>query len=192
VPITVPYNNSGYTNKQGPPQITTATVANVAPIKKTDTVYIRDTVTIVPAADTVTHVVTKKSQPDTVFIKDSLKQPSFNYAALPEDIVLFGVGKSDVQPIYDTRLNFIADILNKTPGLQVIVTGHTDATGSKAINEKLSLQRAEAVSYFLMNKGVSKKQITIKSLSSEKPAVTGGTPTARSQNRRVSIKLTKL
>jgi outer membrane protein OmpA-like peptidoglycan-associated protein len=192
VPITVPYNNSGYTNRQGPPQVTTSTVANVEPLKKTDTVYIRDTVTIVPAADTVTHVVTRKTQPDTVVIKDSVKQPSFNYAALPEDIVLFGVGKSDVQPIYDTRLNFIADILNKNPGLQVIVTGHTDATGSKAINEKLSLQRAEAVSYFLMNKGVSKKQITIKSLSSEKPAVTGGTPTARSQNRRVSIKLTKL
>ncbi len=183
VPVGVPYNNSGYPNRQAQPEVTPSTRTNVAPPKKTDTIYVRDT---------VTNIITKEPRPDTVKAKESVKQPGFNYAEMPEDNILFGLGKSAVQPIYGSRLNFIADVLEKNPDLQVIVTGHTDATGSKAINEKLSLQRAEAVSYYLMNKGVSKKQITVKSLASGKPAVTGGTKAARGQNRRVELKFTKL
>ncbi len=190
VPVGVPYNNSSYRDRQAPPEVTFPTVANVVSPKKTDTVYIRDTVTILPT-NTVTHIITKEP-PDIAKVKEPEKQPGFNYVGMPEENILFDIGNSRIQPIYDSRLNYIADVLEKNSDLQVIVTGHTDATGTKVINEKLSLQRAEAVSYYLMNKGVSKKQITIKSLSSEKPAVKGNTKSALSQNRRVSLKLEKL
>jgi outer membrane protein OmpA-like peptidoglycan-associated protein len=192
VPVGIPYNNSRSRNKQEPPQVATSTVANLTRPNKTDTVYLRDTITVIPAADTVTHIVSKEARPDTVIVKESVKQPAFNYTRMPVDNILFATGQSVVQPIYGSRLDFIADVLKENPGLQVTVTGHTDATGSKTINEKLSLLRAEAVSYYLLNKGVSKKQITVKSLSSEKPAVTGSTKTARTQNRRVALKLNNL
>ncbi len=192
VPLGVPYNNSRNFDKEAPPV--------VAPVKITDTVYIRDTVTIYSKdtvknilPDTVQQIIKiRETKTDTIKVKEPAKQPHFNYAEMPEDHILFGIGKSAVQPNYDTRLNYIADVLKKNPDLQVIVTGHTDATGSKAINEKLSLQRAEAVSYFLMKKGVPAKQIIVKSLASEEPAVSGSNQTARSQNRRVALKLKEI
>ena len=189
VPVGIPYNNSRSRNRQEPPQVVTPTVVPAATPNKTDTIYVRDTITVTPAADTVTHIVSKEVKADTVIVKEPVKQPKFDYTKMPVDNILFATGQSVVQPIYESRLDFIADILKENPGLQVTVTGHTDATGSKAINEKVSLLRAEAVSYYLLNKGVSKKQITVKSLSSEKPAVTGSTKTARTQNRRVALKL---
>ena len=108
---------------------------------------------------------------------------------MPEDHILFEIGESAIQPIFNKRLDYIANILRKNPDLQVIITGHTDATGSKDINEKLSMQRAEAVSYYLMKKEVAAKQIVVHSLASEDPAVPGSNQTARCQNRRVVLKL---
>lgn len=179
-----PDNNYEYTaNNQSP------AVANAE--KKTDTVYIRDTV-IKFLVDTLTHNVDTSTH--SVILKKPMQEKTtdkkdFNYTDMPAEIILFGIGKWAVQPIYDKRLDFIANILKKNPGLDVTITGHTDATGSKEINEKLSLQRAESVAAYLKDKGVADKQIILKSLSFEKPAVTGNTKTARTQNRRVVVKL---
>ncbi|MFS8083980.1 MAG: OmpA family protein, partial [Ginsengibacter sp.] len=192
VPIGVPYNNSRNSDRE---------VRIIPePLKIRDTVYIRDTIKIYSKdtvqnriLDTVQHVVKiRETKTDTIKIKEPGKKPDFNYAEMPEDHILFPIGKSDVQSIYDRRLSFIADVLEKNSGLEVSITGHTDATGSKAINEKLSLQRAEAVSFYLMKKGVSAKQIVVKSMASEVPAVSGSNQSARSQNRRVVLKLEKI
>ncbi|MEO6707002.1 MAG: OmpA family protein [Ginsengibacter sp.] len=184
VPNNPPNNNYGYnTNNQLP------VVAKSE--KKRDTVYIRDTVikfsidTVPHNIDTSTHSeITKKPKTE-----EATHKPGFNYAGMPAEIILFGIGKWEVQPIYDNRLNFIANILNENPGLAVTVTGHTDATGSKEINERLSLRRAESVAAYLIEKGVAVKQIILKSLSFGNPAVKGNTQTARTQNRRVMVKL---
>lgn len=192
VPVGVPYNNSRNYNEKVP--------TAVPPVNTRDTVYIRDTLTIyskdtvqTSTVDTVQQIIKiRETKTDTIKAQEPPKQPRFNYEEMPEDHILFGIGKSDVQPIYDSRLNFIADVLKKHPDLQVTVTGHTDATGSKAINEKLSLQRAEAVSFYLMKKGVPTKQIIVMSLASENPAVSGSNQSARSQNRRVVLKLKEL
>ncbi len=192
IPIPIPINNSRDSKNQ-------TTV-----VTKTDTVYIRDS--IIPRdsiriIDTVNNLLPDSviSRPlqvesviDTIFVKEPAAQPSFDYASLPEENILFSLGKWTVQPIYDKRLNFMADVLKKNSGMQVHITGHTDATGSRAINEKLSLQRAEAVSNYLIEKGVSQKQIRVTSESFENPAVTGNTKSARSQNRRVALKLEKM
>jgi OOP family OmpA-OmpF porin len=94
-----------------------------------------------------------------------------------------------VQPIYYDRLEFIAKTLNEKSNLRVTVTGHTDATGSKQINEKLSLMRAKAVVDYFENKGISAGQLIINSVAAEKPAVAGNTKVDRSQNRRVVVRL---
>lgn len=192
-PVPIPYNNSQNSNKP---------VASV-PIKVTDTVYVRDTIYSLHS-DTLKKVISLSAMKqdavdnqvrdtikisDTVVIKNPAKQMSFDYTTMPEIIVLFGIGKSDVLPVYDSQLNFVAGILKKNPLLHALISGHTDSSGSKAINQKLSLERAQAVAGYLVNKGISQDQMILESFSSKDPAVTGAGKTARSQNRRVVLKL---
>lgn len=195
IPVPIPIN-SGNSQRQRPVEVE----APVAP----DTVYVRDSIILrdsIIVMDTVNNMqpdsfvsrpVQEISRIDTVRVKEMMEQPSFDYASLPEENILFATGQSSVQPIYDTRLNFIASILKKNSAIKVHITGHTDSTGSRAINEKLSLQRAESVVNYLLEKGVSQQQIKSTSQSFRNPAVTGNTKTARSQNRRVALKLEKM
>ncbi|MEO6220478.1 MAG: hypothetical protein ABIO81_08625, partial [Ginsengibacter sp.] len=74
VPVGEPYNNSGYPNTQAPPEVTTSTKTNIAPSKKIDTIYLRDT---------VINIVTKESKPDTVKVKEFVNQPGFKYSEMP-------------------------------------------------------------------------------------------------------------
>lgn len=156
----------------------------------TDTIYLRDTVSK-HSTDTITNVIVAQptkpasiQQPALSSVKDSLI-----YTELPAEIILFGVGRAAVQPIYNARLDFLARVLTAHRSLSVTITGHTDSTGPKIVNEKLSLQRAESVAKYLKNKGMLENQVIIKSASFEDPAVPGTTKTARSQNRRVVVKL---
>lgn len=196
IPVPIPVNNS---RKQEP--------VAVSITNKTDTVYIRDTVnlrdtvmmrdsiklrdTIINLPDNSKNKITVSTQPkkDTVLVKEIIKQPKFDYTTFPEENVLFAIGKWTVQPSYDSKLNFIANILKKNPEILLSITGHTDSTGSRAINEKLSVQRAQAVADYLMNQQVPRTQIILKSQSFTNPAVTGSSTAARSQNRRVALKM---
>ncbi len=178
------------------------TVYKDAPVVR-DTIYIRDTLrksdTIrITNTDTVTLLVDKpviKTVPLEVVaapikvLRDTIvKQASFDYAAMPETVVLFGLGKSALQQVYFKRLDFIAGVLLKEKALQVAVTGHSDKSGSPEINRALSLKRAQNISTYLLSKGVSNEQINTTAVSYLEPAVEGNTNNANSQNRRVVIK----
>ncbi len=193
IPVPIPINNSPRQN-----------AAKVAVPVTPDTVYIRDSILLrdsnrlanpssnLPIDSFKFSPLRRETGIDTILVKQIAAQPAFDYASFPEENILFATSQSSIQQIYDNRLKFIAGILKKNQELKVHITGHTDVTGSKAINERLSLQRAEAVSNYLIDKGVSQKQIIISSQSSENPAVKGNTPSTRSQNRRVALKLEKI
>lgn len=195
IPVPIPVNNSRNMQREAP-------VASALPPVR-DTVYIRDTLMrndSILKSDSVNNslsdsfssrrvpVVTKI---DTVLVKEVVKEPGFDFATLPEENILFGLGKKSLQPIYDHRLDFIAGILKNNPDLKVRISGHTDSSGSKEVNERLSLQRAQTVAEYLITKGVFENQIIVHSQSFTDPAVSGNSAAARSQNRRVSVKLEK-
>ncbi len=202
IPVPVPVNNSRDRRQQDILPVSVPVIRDT--VKVIDTVYMRDSLIVGDiiritdslqnlAADSfVSRPVPEKPRIDTVLVRDTISQPGFNFASLPEENVLFDLGKSSVQPIYESKLNYIADILLKNPGLQVRITGHTDSSGSRTINEKLSLERAKAVSNYLTRKGVSQSQIVVNSEVFENPAVSGNTKSARSQNRRVALNLEKM
>lgn len=196
IPVPIPINTSGNSQRQKPPEVANPVTPDTVYVRDSvilrDTIRVKDSLKNLPADSFVSRPVREFSRIDTVRVKEVVEKPAFDYASLPEENILFATGKSSVQQIYDNRLNFIAGVLKKNPGLEVHITGHTDSTGSRAINEKLSLQRAQAVSNFLIKEGVSKKQIIVTSESFENPAVTGNTNAARSQNRRVALKLEKM
>ena len=85
------------------------------------------------------------------------------------------------------RLTF-AKVLNEYSDADVAIYGHTDSTGSDAINNPLSLNRANAVSSYLKSLGVSASQIkTVEGKGSTQPVADNSTAAGRSQNRRVEV-----
>lgn len=134
-------------------------------------IIVRDTIRLTP--DPVT--VVKKEQPD--------------YTVMPADVVLFDVGSSTIKLIYHDRLNFLADILKTHSSLRAKITGHTDKTGSRLINEQLSRQRADAVKNYFEAQGVDAEKLDLEAAGPDDPAVEGSERSALSQNRRVTIKL---
>ena len=70
----------------------------------------------------------------------------------------------------------------------IAIFGHTDNTGSDAINNPLSVKRAKAVETYLKGQGVSATQIrTVDGQGSTNPVADNSTAAGRQQNRRVEI-----
>jgi outer membrane protein OmpA-like peptidoglycan-associated protein len=108
--------------------------------------------------------------------------------AFPGDL-LFDSGSSSLSPGAYSRLDQLAETLNRYPEENVIVKGHTDSAGSETSNLSLSDQRADAVRRYLISKGVSSSRVEAVGLGESQPLVTNSTPEGRQQNRRVEIEL---
>lgn len=81
----------------------------------------------------------------------------------------------------------IARLLENEPGLNVVLEGHTDFIGSDKYNEKLGMDRAEAVRNELVALGVSAERLSTVTFGKSQPILTEKTDWARAVNRRVEI-----
>ncbi len=160
--------------------------ANISVEKTRDTIYIKDTVYVTKTTLASVDKEVKKKEPIVVTLK-----PGFDYTSLPAEIVLFATSSATLQPIYHDRLAYVAKILVADSTLAVAVTGHTDSSGSRQINEKLSRLRAETVAAYLKVNGVMPAQVRLQAFASTEPAVPGTNSAADRQNRRVEVKLLK-
>lgn len=84
----------------------------------------------------------------------------------------------------------LADLLTQHRDYRVKVTGHTDYVGSARYNDRLALQRAEAVKAFLVKYGAGADQITTSGDGKRAPEVNNGTKEGRFMNRRVVLTVT--
>jgi outer membrane protein OmpA-like peptidoglycan-associated protein len=84
-------------------------------------------------------------------------------------------------------LRDIATQLVENPEYRVQVSGHTDNTGSRAMNLRLSIARARTVETFLEANGVPRIQITSKGFGPDVPIASNKTAAGRGQNRRVEL-----
>ena len=101
--------------------------------------------------------------------------------------ILFDVNKATLKPGADQNVRRIAAILKQYPDKQISVEGHTDNTGSAAINQPLSENRAASVRAALVAGGVDASLITSKGFGSTQPVATNGSAEGRQANRRVEI-----
>ena len=109
--------------------------------------------------------------------------------AFPGD-VLFDTGSSSLAPGAFSRLDQLADTLNRYPDTDVVVKGHTDAEGSEASNQVLSEQRSDSVRRYLIDKGgVAPARVKSIGFGESMPLVSNATLAGRQQNRRVEIEL---
>jgi outer membrane protein OmpA-like peptidoglycan-associated protein len=102
--------------------------------------------------------------------------------------VNFELGKAVLLPISRDILEEVARSLVTNPAVRVEVAGHTDSTGSRALNERLSLARAESVKAFLIENGVAADRMEVQGYASTQPVASNKTVSGRAQNRRVELR----
>jgi outer membrane protein OmpA-like peptidoglycan-associated protein len=108
--------------------------------------------------------------------------------SIPNDIS-FATGRHDIQPRLMPILDQFAQGLNQQPSMEVRIVGHTDNTGSDAINHPLSVNRAQSARDYLASRGVSSSRISIDGRGSHEPIADNSTEAGRARNRRIDIYL---
>lgn len=103
--------------------------------------------------------------------------------------ILFQTGKSTFQKGTYTVLASIVSILKEYPDAKFKIEGHTDSTGNKAKNQKLSEERANAVKDYLIENGIKADRLSAEGFGSDKPIDSNKTAAGRTNNRRVEINL---
>lgn len=105
---------------------------------------------------------------------------------IPSDIS-FDVGRADIKPNFRPVLDRFAQTLNANPTTTVRIIGHTDSTGSDAVNDPLSVNRAASARNYLTDRGVASSRIVIDGRGSHEPLADNGSEAGRAKNRRVEI-----
>lgn len=103
----------------------------------------------------------------------------------------FVSGRAEIGSAAYPVLDKVKNLLTEVNAEDVVIEGHTDVTGSKEVNIKLSKERAEAVAAYLKsNTDLQADQITTEGFGFEKPLAPNNTKQGRAQNRRVDIIVT--
>lgn len=105
---------------------------------------------------------------------------------IPEG-VSFDTGRSDIKPNLRPILDQFAQGLGQQPNTEVFIVGHTDSTGSDAINNPLSVARANSVRDYLATRGADTRMIRTEGRGSREPIASNATADGRAANRRVEI-----
>lgn len=103
--------------------------------------------------------------------------------------IYFDTDKSEVKPESKATLDEVATLLKIDRSLRIEISGHTDSTGDKAHNLKLSEARAQAVLRALVaNYGIDPKRLTAKGYGDSKPVAPNTSDENRARNRRVELR----
>ncbi len=105
---------------------------------------------------------------------------------IPSDIT-FDTGRAQLKPNMKPILDSFAASLMNNPDARVSVIGHTDSSGSDAINNPLSINRAASTRDYLVQRGVPYHRIQIDGRGEYEPIASNDTPAGRAMNRRVEI-----
>lgn len=101
--------------------------------------------------------------------------------------IYFQPGSATLEDQSTAILETIVDIVRRCPTLSIEVAGHTDAIGSEATNQKLSEDRAESVSRYLINQGISSRRFRVAGYGEARPIADNATPEGRKRNRRIEF-----
>src|SRR5699024_7794679 len=89
--------------------------------------------------------------------------------------VSFDTGKYDLKPALLPVLDSVANALVQNPELRAVSLGYTDSTGSDAVNQPLSLNRAQAVTNYLAGQGVANTRLMAQGHGSADPVADNNT-----------------
>ena len=101
--------------------------------------------------------------------------------------VSFAYNSSKLTPAFHQTLDKVADILNRYPRTSIRITGHTDSRGSAEYNQRLSEQRAQAVKWYLTDRGVNPARVQTAGRGEMQPRASNATEAGMQLNRRVEM-----
>ncbi len=107
---------------------------------------------------------------------------------IPND-VSFDLNSAAIRPSMRSVLDPFANQLHDDPSARVSIVGHTDSSGSDAINDPLSVERARSVRDYLVTRGVAAAHVQIAGRGDREPIADNSTEQGRARNRRVEIYL---
>jgi outer membrane protein OmpA-like peptidoglycan-associated protein len=105
--------------------------------------------------------------------------------------ILFEISSSKIKQESFSDLDEIIAIMKKFPDSRFTIHGHTDNTGSDALNMNLSKNRAKSVKDYFISKGINASRLESDGFGKNKPIDVNDTPEGRANNRRVEIKVIK-
>lgn len=105
---------------------------------------------------------------------------------IPSDIS-FDTNSSAIRGAFRPLLDQFAQGLRDNPRTEVRIVGHTDNTGSDAVNDPLSVERAASTRSYLAARGVDPARIRVEGHGSRQPIASNATAEGRAENRRVEI-----
>jgi len=105
---------------------------------------------------------------------------------IPNDIS-FDIGSAAIKPQLRSVLDPFANSLRDDPGARLMIVGHTDNTGSDAVNNPLSVERAHSVRDYLVTRGVAAARVETAGRGEREPIADNSTEAGRAKNRRVEI-----
>lgn len=106
--------------------------------------------------------------------------------------VFFDVNKFDLKKESTAELNKLIAFLKNNPTSKIEISGHTDNTGDKTTNQKLSENRAKAVYDFLISQNIPVSRLTFKGYGDAKPITSNDTAEGKAQNRRTEFTIISL
>ena len=124
----------------------------------------------------IEHIQNAEEEPITALAATTpmVSEPEFDKLSLSAG-GLFALSSNKIKPSGQDKLDEMVEHLKGMQYDTVLVVGHTDPTGPKAMNDKLSKQRAQAVKQYLISKGVDPKRIKTEGKG-------GAEPVAKTQN----------
>lgn len=105
---------------------------------------------------------------------------------IPTD-VSFDTNRADIKPNLRPILDQFAQGLSSQPNTEIRIIGHTDNTGSDAVNDPLSVRRAQSTKDYLTERGVDANRIMVMGRGEREPVAENTTAAGRAKNRRVEI-----
>lgn len=101
--------------------------------------------------------------------------------------MLYDYDSDNLRPEAQANLRALAGSLGKYPDSDILIVGHTDATGSSSYNQDLSERRARAAANYLTSQGVAYGRVRTVGRGESEPAATNDTEDGRQANRRVAV-----
>ena len=121
---------------------------------------------------------------DTPFAKEREREDAVK--AIERQLIRFDVGSPKLQLAEADKIAEIVETLRRWPDMRIDLNGRADETGSAAMNNKLSIDRAENVKRAIMEQGVDASRIELAGLGNGHPLRTGESDWARADNRSVA------
>ncbi|HHG83636.1 MAG TPA: OmpA family protein, partial [Bacteroidetes bacterium] len=125
-------------------------------------------------------------------VRDLALVPLESGAVVVLSNLFFDEGESTLRDVSRTELSRLVKIMKSNPSMIIEIGGHTDNVGTFENNQKLSLERADAVQKVLLEADIPAKRIQTKGYGEVQPRGPNNSPESRQRNRRVEFKVLEI